>query len=505
MTSEPIKPSHLFTRLPIHLFWFSVIIMELVPFIARLSTAPVRGWDWVADYLPNIMGMIFIAPFNFIPGLALYLVGKGSKLRPLAYWFALFAGVGFLLWAHGTLNLRSSSTAAIALAFIPLYGTGVIIFGWVVGLIVQSKVQAERNRIIVVVIIGIAAILLGIGNAVKEALQITTRESRFPNITVQEVALSKKTVFVPSKPGRIEVIVFDNFDSVPGKEVVVFSEAEIAVLKPSDYAIKAKSSFAYDKCDSCIHMYEYLTPDGKGGLLVASSDGVADGMGHTRWAFKSAGFTRLVPIKPAGKEPIFCAYHLRDRIECYDINGKVLWNDRIDISDVGYYTTSKGERLPFAQICRDNLREIRLYGIEGRKRQTIPLPVWASNVVDVAWPSQGHLLVGAGRFIGVIDSDGKEVLKHEILGTSFNPYHGPEGTSVRFDPAQKPYLAVMSHGSSGYARSVLLIFDPAGRLVWQEEVNELRTILAVPKADGKSDVLLIGGMDGVIEYRLDKK
>jgi hypothetical protein len=74
---------------------------------------------------------------------------------------------------------------------------------------------------------------------------------------------------------------------------------------------------------------------------------------------------------------------------------------------------------------------------------------------------------------------------------------------VLFDPTEKPYLAVTSHGSSGYARSVLLIFDPRGRLVWQEEVNRVDAVLTVPKIGGKGEVLLIGGMDGITEYKLD--
>ena len=106
--------------------------------------------------------------------------------------------------------------------------------------------------------------------------------------------------------------------------------------------------------------------------------------------------------------------------------------------------------------------------------------------------------------MGVLDPDGKEVLMHVIKGTSFRPYHGPEGTAVRFNTYEQPYLAVMSHGSSGYARSVLLIFDPKGRLVWQEETKKLGAILAVPKADGNGEVLLVGGMDGITEYSLAK-
>jgi hypothetical protein len=120
----------------------------------------------------------------------------------------------------------------------------------------------------------------------------------------------------------------------------------------------------------------------------------------------------------------------------------------------------------------------------------------------VAWPKQGHLLAGQGSVIAVLDAEGREVLKHTITGTSFNPYHGPEGTAVRFRASEPPYLAVMSHGSSGYARSVLLVFDPRGRLVWQEETDKLRAIIAVPNADQTAEVLLVGGMDGIVEYTL---
>jgi hypothetical protein len=113
------------------------------------------------------------------------------------------------------------------------------------------------------------------------------------------------------------------------------------------------------------------------------------------------------------------------------------------------------------------------------------------------------MLVGAGSCVGVLDPDGKELLKYVIKDTSFRPYHGPEGTAVRFNTFEDPYLAVLSHGSSGYARSVLLIFDPKGRLVWQEELNKLRSILAVPIGSSKGDVLLVGGMEGILEYKLE--
>jgi hypothetical protein len=38
------------------------------------------------------------------------------------------------------------------------------------------------------------------------------------------------------------------------------------------------------------------------------------------------------------------------------------------------------------------------------------------------------------------------------------------------------------------------------RLVWQEELNKLRAILAVPRVDGNGEALLVGGMDGVVPH-----
>ena len=64
------------------------------------------------------------------------------------------------------------------------------------------------------------------------------------------------------------------------------------------------------------------------------------------------------------------------------------------------------------------------------------------------------------------------------------------------------YLAVVSHGSSGYPRSALFIFESTGRLVWKEELNRVQSVIAVPSPDQTGAVLLVGGMDGVLEYSL---
>lgn len=491
-------------QLPRHLLLFCLLVAEFMPFIARLPSVPFFGREWFTEYFPGIGGLLFFSVFNLIPGGMLYGLGKGSKRSPLAFWFALAAGIGFLLFAHGTINLRSSSTAAIGLIFIPIYGVAAVVVGWGIGLVVDVAVNTERIRKYLAWTVGVAAILFGMGNAVYESRTTSVREARFPVVSVNELQLSKRVVYSTPSQGRVEALSLGNFDNDLKNEIAVLGDSEIMLLNPLGYAVKSKTEFKPDKCDDCVHMYPYLVPDGNGNVLVASSDGLADSHGHLLWRLKATGFTRLVPVQTSTNTPRFFAYHNNERMDCHDIDGKVLWSAKLGLSGVSTYITSDGELLPIAQTGYAESQEINLYDLDGKFRKAIKIPEWGSYVEGVAWPTRGHLLIGAGSSIGILDSDGKELLKYSIRDTSFRPYHGPEGTAVRFNAAGKPYLAVMSHGSSGYPRSVLVIFDSKGHLVWQEEMKKLSSILSVPQADGKGEVLLVGGMDGIIEYRLSK-
>src|SRR3989339_780922 len=92
--------------LPRYLLLVSAAIGVVVPFVARLPSVPVRGWEWFTDYLPGIGGILFFSAFNLIPSAVLFGLGKASRRAPLAFWLALAGLVAFLLWAHGTVNVR---------------------------------------------------------------------------------------------------------------------------------------------------------------------------------------------------------------------------------------------------------------------------------------------------------------------------------------------------------------------------------------------------------------
>lgn len=490
-------------NLPRHLLEISTAVGLATPYIARLPAVPFRGWEWFTDYLSGGLGtFLFSSAFNLIPAAVLFGLGKASKRAPLAFFFALAGLVAFLLWAHGTVNLRSSSTAAIALIFIPIYGIGAVVAAWAVGWLVHAVVKNEGGRVWIAGITSLWAIVFGIGATISESSYITKREARFPVVAVGKIPLNKREVYGCCAIGSVEVLASDHFDSEPGNDILVFGTDGIALLNPENYAVQATSSFKHQDCEGCVHMYPSLVPDGKGSFFVATSDGLSDRQGHLLWASKARGFSRTVPINFGKKGVAFVAYHNSDRIDLHEVDGRVRWSVKLPVETVGLYTTADGQNLPFAIAGYGDARRLNVYGSDGQLMRTIPLPGWASNVQSIAWPAPEHLLVGGGSWMGVLDPTGKEIFRHVIQGTSFDPYHGPDGTAVQLRVSEKPYLAVMSHGSSGYARSVLLVFDPDGQLVWQEEVSKLDTLLATPRSGGKGQALLVGGMNGVTEYSL---
>ena len=502
MTKQESEKNNKILKLPKHLLLFVLLIGLMTPFVARLPSVPIRGWEWLTDYFPALNGLFFISAFNLIPSGAWYTIGKLNKRAFLAFWFSVAGGVSFLLFAHGSVDLRSSSTASIALLFIPIYSLGAIISGLVLGLIFHAIIKAERMRIIAAWSVCIIAIFIGTGISFHESACIVARESRFPFTAVSDIPLKKKMVYRCDSDGRIKVLELGNFDNLQGDEIAVLDTCHITMLQPDTYKIKSKTEFKQQDCDQCVHMYPYLVPDGKGSTLVSTSDGVSDINGHLLWKWEAEGFSRVVPIQSLLEQPNFVSYQYLDNIVLHNADGKQLWRENINVSNIGRYTSPEGDLFLYALIVDGESKLIRIYNLNGNLNQTIKIPDWVYNVEEVSWPARGHFLVGIGGMFSVMDKNGNEILNHTVKDTSFNPYHGPNGTAVKFDPDEKPYLAVLSHGSSGYARSVLLIFGPNGHLVWQEELNKLRTLIAVPSADQKREVLLVGGMDGIIEFSL---
>ena len=169
-------------EVPRHLFLVSVILALFVPFAARLVGVPARGCEWFTDYASGVKSLLFLSAFNMAPALALFVAGRTSRHSPLGYWFAVAAFVGFAVWTHGAVDVRSSSTAGLALLFIPIYAAVVAVLGWGVGTFVQVMVRNERVRDWLAPAALAFAVVAGIAGSITESHFVEQRQGRYSGI-----------------------------------------------------------------------------------------------------------------------------------------------------------------------------------------------------------------------------------------------------------------------------------------------------------------------------------
>jgi len=345
-----------------------------------------NGWEWVTAYFPGIVGFLFISVLNLIPGIAWYLIGKKSGKAPLIFWFSVASGVAFLLWAHGSLNLSSSSTAAIAFIFIPVYAVGAIIIGAIAGLIFNASVKDVSRHVTLALSICVIVVISGVLISLDETRSTVKREARFPYTALSIIPLQKSQVYGSNFFGGVDVLAYGNFDKQPGNEIAVLGRSHIATLIPESYEVKSKQEF----CSKCTFMYQYLVPDGKGSLFVSASNGVFDIKGRILWKWKAKGFSRVVPIQLFDTQPSFFAYQSSDYVVLHNADGQVLWKKNIRVNDIGKYTTEDGKQLPFASTIYKDSNELTIFNLEGKIHKKLKLPTRGRNIESCmahSWPS----------------------------------------------------------------------------------------------------------------------
>lgn len=116
---------------------FLILLTGLIcPFAARIPGSLLYGIDFLLAYTPSAAAVLFICVFNIIPFavLALVVKVKYDSNKPAV----MGAGItvyGVDLLGHGALDLSSSSTAGIAIVFIPLWITLLIPVGYLMGVL----------------------------------------------------------------------------------------------------------------------------------------------------------------------------------------------------------------------------------------------------------------------------------------------------------------------------------------------------------------------------------
>lgn len=123
-----------------------VVVGIFLPYLVRLPGTFIRGADWFTSYLGDGIGaVLFFGAFNAINWGSM-LGASFSYRHSSSVWFLAGCGFAFPAVAHAFLDLASSSTAAIALLFIPILSLPLVVIGWLAGFLFDRRLSRKASH-----------------------------------------------------------------------------------------------------------------------------------------------------------------------------------------------------------------------------------------------------------------------------------------------------------------------------------------------------------------------
>lgn len=124
-----------------------IVIGVLLPYLSRIPGTFIKGAAWFTSYLGSGIGaIIFFGVFNAICWGSI-LGASFSYRHPSSVCFPAILGFAALAAMHAFLDLASSSTAAIALVFIPIYSLPLVLIGWLIGLWFDRRLSRRESHV----------------------------------------------------------------------------------------------------------------------------------------------------------------------------------------------------------------------------------------------------------------------------------------------------------------------------------------------------------------------
>ena len=123
-----------------------------------------------------------------------------------------------------------------------------------------------------------------------------------------------------------------------------------------------------------------------------------------------------------------------------------------------------------------------------------------TDFLPADWQNDGSLLLTVGNNRGIetvlIDTKGKEQFRFKLSNLSFSIAHlvATETLNIK----NRGYLSVVYSASSSSNRSVMVIFDQNGELIWQKEYQR---IFSLTKSLN-NESFIFGGLDGLTEIKI---
>ena len=242
-------------------------------------------------------------------------------------------------------------------------------------------------------------------------------------------------------------------------------------------------------------------------ILYFDDVGISDLTGNLIWVNRAFGSSKVTPIFEnrdnfgalviGGKETGEGKAEYRSpKGELLREFGEVGINYRTGLHDISVLTTENNENYPML-LTQKGLDKPMVEIYDEQFNLVRKIPDVGFDTLSINWPSNGHILYYEASTFYVLDIQGQEKFSIPINNLSFSIAHMDLSEVLVIN--NKRYLAVAVSPNSSIDASALLIFDPKGKLIWQKEY---RGIVAITK-NSKKHSFLIGGLDGLIEIKLN--
>ncbi|MFQ5839339.1 MAG: FG-GAP repeat domain-containing protein [Candidatus Methylomirabilales bacterium] len=191
-------------------------------------------------------------------------------------------------------------------------------------------------------------------------------------------------------------------------------------------------------------------------------------------------------------------------VHLLDGGGRVLWKQAdgnvwgVEIRDLD--GDGKGEIIHSSYAGRLTIRNH-----EGETLRSIRPGVYIDQITLCAWPHEDspmRFLWSRDKKFYLVNASGKI---DKAFDAPWGVGHNARCAPVRFEKGRELYFAVVALVRASWKRSLLYIYDPTGRLIYQEVIpTRMATLTAMPSTTGKGASLFVGGEGVVWEYSLSQ-
>ena len=331
--------------------------------------------------------------------------------------------------------------------------------------------------------------------------EINVQSALSDTFKIENPALTEKKIL--TSPVWVVTSVFDGTTekiyTLTGKE----SYRLVSLQSNTEFQKLNDIPFHYEH--SGTHMYSQFAYDKRIGTLLVDSEGVIDLEGRYLWHYDSPqGFGGVVPIKLNSEELMFLVEG--ENAEYRDIFGNILrtFGDTGVVHKknlLGVSIIKTGNECLYVLKTQQaaNYPEIEIYNQKFNLIKNIKFE-GLTDFLPADWQNDGSLLLTVGNNRGIetvlIDTKGKEQFRFKLSNLSFSIAHlvATETLNIK----NRGYLSVVYSASSSSNRSVMVIFDQNGELIWQKEYQR---IFSLTKSLN-NESFIFGGLDGLTEIKI---